>query len=88
MANVQLDLQRLAIAGPLAPKGDPFCPILAEQPCGYDWFHFNFGYTENSYPDFTTLRKTPQGRLPLTVLPQGFRLRQVKLEWLMDTTDK
>jgi len=89
MANVKLDLQRLAIAGPIALKGDPFCPILGEQPCGYDWFHFNFGYTENnSYPDFTTLMKTPQGQLPLTVLPKGFRLRQVKLQWLMDTTDR
>jgi len=87
-ANANLDGNRLAFGGPITEMWDPFCPVLGAKTCaGQSWFYFNFGSTTGSHGISTTeLMKTPQGQLRLAEMPQGFLLKPVKLEWLMDNT--
>ena len=84
-ANANLDGQRLAFGGPITEGGDPFCPLLGAEPCaGQVWFAFPFGWNSPRGTYLTELMKTPQGLLRLTEMPEGFHLKPVKLEWLMD----
>lgn len=84
MANANLDLDRVAIGGPIQSGGDPFCPLgLGTQPCGQSVFYINFGWTGPNEAHYTDLMKTPQGQLQMTRVPEGFRLKPVQLEWLM-----
>jgi hypothetical protein len=82
-ANANLDGQRLAFGGPITENREPFC---GPETCGGQaWFYFNFGSTSVPHGiSVTELMKTPQGQLKLTKLPEGFHLKPVKLEWLMD----
>jgi hypothetical protein len=91
MANVKLDMDRLAIGGPIdfadhsGISHDPFCPLgLGKNPCGLAWFYINFGWVGQHEAHYTELMKTPRGQLWMTKLPEDFHLRPVQLEWLMD----
>ena len=86
MANANLDLDRLAIGGPIKLKGDPFCPLgLGTQPCGQSWIYINFGWASPIEIHVTELMKTPQGQLWVTpVLTDSFHLKEVQLEWLLE----
>lgn len=89
LANAKLDLDRLAIGGPLRVGGlikdEPFCPVPDKQPCGNPWFYINFGWASPREILYTEKMKTPQGQLWMTRLPKDFYLKDVKLEWLTES---
>jgi hypothetical protein len=85
MSNANLDLDRLSVGGPMKfpSDADPFCPELGKQPCWQAWF---YAYWEPSHEaNYTKLMKTPEGQLwTIRNMPEGFGLKNVKLEWLME----
>ena len=89
MANANLDLDRLAMGGPIKLEDPserlPFCPEPDRQPCGQPWVYVGFGWANPIEIDVTELMKTPQGQLQVTrLLTDTFHLKEVQLEWLLE----
>jgi hypothetical protein len=92
-ANANLDLDRLAIGGPIRTDkpieiGDePFCRVPGKPPCGQAGWEINFGWAGPNETHYTEMMKTPQGQfryLRNFNFLKAIGLQDVKLEWLME----
>jgi hypothetical protein len=92
-ANANLDLDRLALGGPIRTNepiemGDePFCHMPGKQPCGHAGWEINFGWADPNEIHYTEMMKTPQGQfryLRNFNFLKAIGLQDVKLEWLME----
>jgi len=89
IANANLDLESLAIGGPIVLNADsyePVCPATSGRPCYEPWIYVNFGWNSPVELRTTEWMKTPRGQLQMTPLVTGsFHLQDVQLSWLLDT---
>src|SRR5262249_34339993 len=88
IANASLNLESLAIGGPISWNADsysPVCPPRVQKLCYEPWIYVNFGWNSPIEVRTTEWMKTPQGQLKMTPLVTGsFHLKDVQLSWLVE----